>query len=353
MKNQRPSFTNLTLSEVQEAFASMGEPAFRWKQVVKWVYQKRIACFDDMTNVAKKSRRLLDQRFSLSKLPVSNRVVSRYKDAVKFGFTLSDGAVIESVLLYDKNRRTICVSSQLGCGLGCTFCETGTMGFIRNLSQGEILGQIIGTNDYLDSQGDKSITNIVFMGMGEALSNYANFRSAVEIIMNENGFGLGGRKITVSTAGVVPSIEKLLKEGLNLGLAISLNSYNNEKRSRIMPVNTTYPLESVIKAAQKYFDRTGRRVTFEYVVVEGENDSNEAVNALAELLKNVTCKINLIPVNACSSRFLSAPTDRKINELAQKLLSRGLFVTIRKSRGQDISGACGQLSSTKLNLTKC
>ncbi|MBD3319751.1 MAG: 23S rRNA (adenine(2503)-C(2))-methyltransferase RlmN [Chitinivibrionales bacterium] len=341
------SFKNLTIPQLKDAFSTLGEPSFRWKQVLKWVYQKRVDRFDQMSNVSKKTRQVLAGHFRLFKLDVSNLLISRKNDAAKFGFRLRDNAIIESVLLYDKNRRTACISSQLGCGLGCTFCETGKMGFFRNLSQEEILGQLIGINDYLESRGDKLLSNIVFMGMGEALSNYANFRAAVEIIMDENGFCFGGRKITVSTAGVVPSIKRLMKENLNLGLAISLNSWNNKSRSRIMPVNRKYPIETLIKIAQEYFQTTGRRVTFEYVVIEGHNDGNDAVEGILRLLNGVTCKINLIPANPCSAYGDISSSERKISDMAQKLSAGGINATIRKSRGRDICGACGQLSSTE------
>jgi len=219
MNRGKPFITDHSLERLTQAVADMGEPSFRWRQVAKWVYQKRVECFDAMRNISKTCREKLSERFRLEKLAHEYCSVSAEGDAAKFGFVCS-GDIIESVLLWDRNRRTACVSSQLGCGLGCTFCETGKMGFVRNLTLHEILGQIIALNEYLDARGEKPITNVVFMGMGEALSNFETFKSAVEILTNENGFGLARRRVTVSTAGIIPSIEKLTNAGLSVGLAI-------------------------------------------------------------------------------------------------------------------------------------
>ncbi len=339
---------NLTPGQVEDVLSERGEPKFRSGQIMKWLYQKRVDSFDQMTNVAKSTREKLSREFTVRKLPAAARVTSKRGDAIKFGFGLHESdTIIESVLLYDRNRRTACLSSQLGCGLGCVFCETGKQGFTRNLTLEEITGQLIGINDYLESRGDKPVTNIVFMGMGEALSNFAVFRQAIEIFMARDAFNLGGRRITVSTAGVVPSIDRLIQEDLNLGLAISLNTYSNEKRDMIMPVNTTYPIESLVDAARRYFDATGRRVTFEYVVIQGENDTPEAARALVKYLRNVTCKINVIPINSLDNS-LRPPSVEKLQAFAEMLRSYGLGVTVRTSRGRDISGACGQLRARSL-----
>lgn len=334
---------NLGCRQLKEQLDSLGEPSFRYTQIMKWIYQKRVDEFDQMTNIAKATRERLKEQFTLQKLPVRAVAVSKQKDAVKFGFGLHDNpTIIESVLLYDRHRRTACISSQLGCGLGCVFCETGKQGFERNLTLEEVMGQLIGINDYLEQNGDKPITNIVFMGMGEALSNWEVFRAAIDIIMAEEALNIGGRKITVSTAGVVPSIDRLIAEDLNLGLAISLNTYRNDKRTRIMPINKTYPIESLVSAARRYFEATGRRVTFEYVVIAGENDTPEAAQSLGRLLGNLACKINLIPINS-SDKALVPPSSQKLESFADSLRQYGMGVTVRTSRGRDISGACGQL----------
>lgn len=339
-------FKNLKISSITDEIEKMGEKKFRATQIMKWVYQKKVDSFEMMNNMPKVLRQNLSEKFSLKKMEPVSIMESKSRDAVKFGFKLCESAhIVESVLLVDRNRRTACISSQLGCGLGCVFCETGKMGLIRNLTQDEIIGQLIGINDFLEKRGDKSVTNIVFMGMGEALSNFENFRSALDIIMNEDCFNIGGRRITVSTAGVIPSIERLMKENLNIGLAISLNAFSDKQRSEIMPVNNRYPIAQLIEIAKRYFDKTGRRVTFEYVLIEGETDTDEAVNALSKLLGGFPCKINVIPVNPGKSSGFRSPAEGRLEVFANKLHQRGLAATLRKSRGKDICGACGQLSS--------
>jgi 23S rRNA (adenine2503-C2)-methyltransferase len=340
---------NLSLPDLAEAVTDIGEPKFRAQQVTKWLYQKRVDSFDAMPNVSKASRQKFKERFAIDKLPVAVVLESKDKDAVKFGFTSEDSEwVIESVLLIDRERRTACLSSQIGCNLGCVFCETGSLGFVRNLSQSEILGQLIGINDYCESKGERLVTNIVFMGMGEALSNYEAFRSSLSIIMSEDAFLIGSRRITVSTAGVIPSIRRLMDEDLSIGLAISLNACNNVERSRIMPINKKYPLESLVEIASEYFEKTSRPVTFEYVLIEGDNDGTEAIEALVALLAGIVCKINIIPVNPSRYGRDRSPSDDKVRRFAQELFDRGLTSTVRKSRGKDIKGACGQLTASRL-----
>jgi 23S rRNA (adenine2503-C2)-methyltransferase len=328
----------------------MREPSYRFKQILYWLYKKRVDSFDLMTNMPKTTRVRLGDAYSIEKLAKEYLIESQHHDAVKFGFRTDCGdGIIESVILFDSKRRTLCISSQLGCGLGCLFCETGKMGFVRNLSQHEVLGQLIAANDYLESRGDKTITNIVFMGMGEALSNFEILMTVLEIIMHNDGFCIGGRRITVSTAGVIPSIRRLMETGLNVGLAISLNAYNNKQRDILMPVNKKYPLEKLMAIAAEYHKTTGQEVTFEYVTIAGENDTPEAVDALASLLRKVPCTVNVIPLNPFTGATLPGPTDNQLNAFAKSLAQRGLAVTIRKSRGRDICGACGQLAGRGMN----
>ena len=336
---------NLTLPQLEDFVLSIGEQRFRARQLFKWMYQKRLPDFSGMTNMPKTLRASLSERAAIAKLPPVRVLESSAGDAVKFAFAL-DGSdyAAESVLLIDGDRRTACLSSQLGCGLGCAFCETAKLGFIRNLSASEILGQLIGMNDYQAARGDRVVTNVVFMGMGEALGNYENFMTALSVIMHEDAFNLGARRITVSTAGVVPNIERLMGEGLTIGLAVSLNAWNDETRGRLMPVNRKYPIASLVDVAKRYHARTGRRVTFEYVLIEGETDAPEAVEALAGLLGGFPCKVNLIPVNPAGSG-LTSPGDGAVQRFADALYGRGLAATVRKSRGRDVFGACGQLTA--------
>ncbi len=343
----------LSLAQIESFMQNMGLQKFRARQVFKWLYQKRVGSFDEMTNMSKDVRTMLHDNCSIGKLSPHYILESNIGDAVKFGFALDNSShIIESVLLIDDKRRTACLSSQVGCGLGCSFCETGKLGFIRNLSQEEIIGQLIGIDDYLCSRGDKLVTNIVFMGMGEALSNFDRFRSSLDIIMSEDGFNIGARRITVSTAGVVPSIERLMKEDLTIGLAISLNAWNNELRDSYMPINRKYPIEELVEIAKRYFHKTGRRVTFEYVVIESVTDTLEAARALQTLLGSFPCKVNLIPLNSAGNINVRSPDDSVVDRFAVELHRRGLAATVRRSRGQDIMGACGQLTASALK-EKC
>jgi len=341
------SITNQTIAGLTQELLALGEPRFRAAQVLKWIYQKRIDSFDEMNNLPKTLLQKLKQRFCVDKLAINYLLESKQGDAVKFGFDPGGGDIIESVILYDGKRRSLCVSSQLGCALGCRFCATGGMGFIRNLDLREITGQIIAANDYLQAHADKPVTNIIFMGMGEALANFDTFRQALEIIMHEECFGIRPRRITVSTAGVIPHIERLLSENIKIGLAISLNSYSDETRSRIMPINRKYPIRTLIEAARAHYAKFRDPVTFEYVLVHGENDTPEAATALIRLLKNTPCKINLIPLNPGAGNDQSPPPDTDLNTFGKTLAQAGLYVTVRKSRGRDICGACGQLAGKR------
>ncbi|MCU0609928.1 MAG: 23S rRNA (adenine(2503)-C(2))-methyltransferase RlmN [Chitinispirillaceae bacterium] len=340
---------NLAPDALQTAITAAGEPAFRAQQIIKWLYQKRVDCFSAMKNVSGATREKFSRDFYIGKLALVKLMESPRGDAVKFGFRLIESDhTVECVLLVDGERRTACLSSQLGCGLGCTFCQTGRMGLIRNLTQDEILGQLIGINDYLAEKSGTPVTNIVFMGMGEALSNFDNFRSSLAVIMNEHAFGIGARRITVSTAGVVPSIERLLKENLTIGLAISLNSFSNEQRSAVMPINKKYPIESLVAVAKRYVEKTGRRVTFEYVLIAGETDTPAAAKALKKLLGAVSCKINCIPVNPVSGSGAAMPSRNRQHAFVDMLSGLGLTATLRSGRGRDIAGACGQLTAESL-----
>jgi 23S rRNA (adenine2503-C2)-methyltransferase len=347
---QKINIKDLPLPGLARAVTGLGEPAFRAKQLTKWLYQKRVDDFNGMLNVSKASRLKFKEHFTIEKLPVAAVLASKDGDAVKFGFAATGSEwIIESVLLIDGDRRTACLSSQIGCSLGCVFCETGTLGFVRNLSQAEIIGQLIGINDYLESKKDKLVTNIVFMGMGEALLNYDSFRSSLDIIRSEDAFTIGSRRITISTAGVVPAIQRLMDDDLSIGLAISLNASNNIERNRIMPINKKYPIESLVEISSEYFEKTGRPVTFEYVLVADENNGPEAIEELVSLLSPIICKINVIPVNPGKFDRGKSPSDHEIQGFTQALFDRGLTATVRKSRGKDIKGACGQLTASKFS----
>jgi len=345
MPNIKQHITNLTLNQLENTLQEMGEPSFRFKQIMQWLYQKRVNCFDDMRNITKSLKQKLQKNHAIEKLPIEYLLKSEKGDAVKFGFEVGDTKdIIESVLLYNGKRRSLCVSSQLGCGLGCVFCETGKMGFVRNLTLHEIIGQLIAANDYLAGYNDKTVTNIIFMGMGEALADFETFLAALEIIMHKQCFAIGGRKITVSSAGVIPSIKKLIQAKLNINCAISLNAYCNELRDVLMPINKKYPIEDLIDIAGEYYTKIGAMVTFEYVLIQGENDTDKAARALIKLLKRVPCKVNLIQLNPYTDSLLHPSSTQQLNRFVKMLAENNVNVTVRKSRGGDISGACGQLA---------
>lgn len=335
---------SLTVPELTGLLTTLGQPPFRARQIARWIYLKRVDTFAMMHNIPKSTRSLLADRCTLRKLQVVERRVATANDAVKFGLALVDsGSVIESVLLYDRTRRTLCVSSQLGCALGCTFCATAAMGMVRNLGHEEIIGQVIAANDYLADNADKPLTHIVFMGMGEALANFEAFCSACSVITDPDGFNLAPRRITVSTAGVVPAIERLIHEGPAVNLAVSLNEYNDQRRQAIMPVNRAWPLRTLLAVLERWCRCGKGSLTFEYVVREGENDTPAAVAALTRLLHGLPCKVNCIPLNATSRGSGQTPSAAAVLAFAGRLNEKGITTTVRRSRGADICGACGQL----------
>lgn len=340
MKN---SLYNLNVSEITDLTARLGLPKFRTGQLLGWMYDKCVSSFDEMGNIPKAMKESLSVDYSLELPRKVHTIGSPGGGSVKFAFQSGDD-LFESVILFADKRRTLCVSSQIGCALGCKFCETAKLGFVRNLEVAEIVGQIIVANQYLKEADLGRITNIVFMGMGEALSNFENFQRALAIITSEKQLAIGTRKITVSTAGVVHNIQKMIDHNIQVGLAISLNASSDNERSAIMPINDRYPIKELLVVAKEYAQFRGRPVTFEYVVIAGKNDSHEAAQRLISLLKGFPCKINLIPLNDCTTEGLKRPDEKYIDLFSKKLHDGGLTVTVRRSGGQDIDGACGQLA---------
>ncbi len=336
---------DLSPSELTEQVVDAGHKKFRAKQLLQWIYKNSVNKFSEMKNLPNDFRAWLDESFTLDVDSDPYLIEAPSGDAMKFGFTLTDGYVIESVVLRskDKKRRTLCISSQVGCALGCTFCETGKMGLIRNLTVGEIVGQLAYANTLLAKQEER-ITNIVFMGMGEALANFENFVSALDMITGDDYFGISRRKITVSTAGVVPHIQKLIDRDISIELAISLNSSSDEERSEVMPINKRYPIAELMEIARKYSDFRSRPITFEYVLIRDKNDSHDAAKRLIKLFRNFPGKINLIPLNDCTTDGLERPDENYIDQFSNWLHKGGVTVTVRRSGGQEIDGACGQLA---------
>jgi 23S rRNA (adenine2503-C2)-methyltransferase len=332
-----------------EAFAeSLDQPPFRGRQIMAWLYRPEIKDFSQMTDLAKSFRALLPDHARISRF--SDPVTEISADgSIKFGFTLEDGHLIESVIIPEEDRSTLCISSQVGCAMACTFCRTGTMGFTRNLTPAEMVNQVVAVRDYLalrqQSQADTmiGITNLVFMGMGEPLNNMDNLLTAISILTDQQGFDMASRRITVSTCGIVDKM-RLLGERTSVNLAISLHAVDNETRNLLMPINRRYPLEQLLQACRDYPIQKRKRIMIEYIMLDGVNDSDGAARTLASLLRPIPCKINLLAYNECEGiGFRPAPRERIL--AFQEILRRAHYsVFIRSSRGSDISAACGQLA---------
>ncbi len=316
--------------------------AYRADQIQKWVYLRQADSFDDMTDISKDIRALLSQHFVIGRLEAEKIETSR-DGSCKFLFKLVDGKYIESVLIPEKNHFTLCISSQAGCAQGCRFCLTAAGGFERNLSRGEIVAQ---ARDIKKDLGDqKHLTNIVFMGMGEPLANYKNLVSAIGALTdNDAGLRFASRRVTVSTAGLVPYISALGRD-TRVNLAVSLNATDNKTRNRLMPINRKYPLEKLMEACRQYLPAPGRRITFEYILIKGINDSIDDAKRLAKLLQSIRCKVNLIPFNIYEGCAFERPAEAVIQAFYDILFAQNYTVIIRRSKGQDISAACGQLKA--------
>ncbi|MDD3731249.1 MAG: 23S rRNA (adenine(2503)-C(2))-methyltransferase RlmN [candidate division Zixibacteria bacterium] len=335
-----------TLPELQKLLVGLGEKPYRGRQLFKWLYGTRQYDFNLMTDFSRKLREELTLKYTFEGLRLQEKVKSA-DETEKFLFRLEDEQCIESVLIPndEKGRNTVCISTQAGCAMDCKFCATGKNGLARNLTVGEILGQLIFIRELY---GLTAFTNIVFMGMGEPLNNFDNLIRAIEIITDSAGLGLAAKKITVSTAGIVPRIYKLADLSLKVRLALSLNAAIQEKRVKIMPVAETYPLDKLAEAVRYYTQKTGFRVTFEYVLFDGFNDQPEDIIALTELIKGIPCKINIFAYNPVPGMNFTRPSDEKVDWFARELYPRAPAVTVRKSRGRDIAAACGQLAG-KIN----
>ena len=341
---QKTDLYNLTLAQLTDFVKSLGLPAFRADQIFQWLYRPHISDFEQMTNLSKELRATLTDCASFERLALANREQSEDL-TVKYAFKLQDGAVVESVLIPEEGRHTLCISSQVGCAMGCGFCLTGTMGFKRNLMPAEIVGQIVKITEELPEMfgKDSRINNLVFMGMGEPLANFENLLAALEIITEQSGLDFSGRRITVSTCGLVPKIREL-GEKTNVNLAVSLHSVDDKVRSQLMPINDTYPVAQLLDACRNFPMPKRKRIMFEYILIKGINDSLSDAKMLAEKLKGIPCKINLLPYNETSTLPFQKPSEQHIDQFQKILWKAGYTALIRTSRGADISAACGQLA---------
>ncbi len=340
---EKLNLKGLWIEELEGILDKLREKKYKAKQLAKWIYNKGVLDFAQMTDISKELRRKLSGIAYIEKLKLMKKQTSRIDQTEKFLFELSDGKKIETVLMREKERVTLCISTQVGCALNCIFCATGSMGFERNLSAGEIVDQIICAKEHLKE--DEKITNLVIMGMGEPLLNYENTLKSIRMIQSELGLSISAKRITLSTAGIVSQIYKLADEGLKIKLALSLNAPDDELRKKLMPITKKYPLSKVMEALKYYAEKNDTRITFEYVLIKDINDSKEQALELAKLVRGIPCKINLIPYNPVKNCPYEKPEEQTLQKFRDLLYPRAPAVTLRKSKGEDIQAACGQLKA--------
>ena len=342
----KKNIKDYNLEELKQVIIDLGEKPFRAEQIFKWIFKDNVTSFDDMTNLSLDLREKLKENFDLHVFKILQKQES--KDGTKkYLFDVLDGNAIESVLMEYKHGFTICVSSQIGCKMGCKFCASTGVKFARNLSSGEIVEQLLAIERDLGIK----ISNVVFMGIGEPLDNFENVVNAIGIINNPKGINIGARHISISTSGLVPKIYELADMNLQCTLSISLHSANNEKRSQMMPINNTYNIEELIKACKYYIEKTNRRISFEYALAKENNDNLEDAKELVKLLKGMLCHVNLIPINKIDNGKYVKSTNENIIKFRDYLNDKGIVATIRRELGSDIDAACGQLR--KKEVEKC
>jgi 23S rRNA (adenine2503-C2)-methyltransferase len=333
---------DLTLPELQARMTSLGYPAYRAGQVWGWAYHQLVTDYAAMRNLPAALREKLTATEPLTLLEPVRTLTADASETIKTLYRTADGELLETVLMLYRERATVCVSCQVGCAVGCAFCATGLMGLARNLSAGEMVAQVVGAAREARQRGGQ-LTNVVMMGMGEPLQNYAETLRFIRIIHDPEGLDLGARRITVSTSGIVPNIDKLADEPLQINLAVSLHAPDDELRSKLVPINRRYSIATLMDAVDRYVAKTGRRVSFEYALMRGINDSDETAHKLAALLRGRLCHVNIIPLNPVDVLPYERPDLAGIERFASVLRGSGIPTTVRYSRGLDIDAACGQL----------
>lgn len=336
---EKKDIASYSFDELKTEMEGIGEKAFRAKQIYEWLHQKLADSFEEMTNLSKALREKLDAQYEIRRVEMERRQISKLDGTNKFLFCLKDGNMVESVLMKYKHGNSVCISSQVGCRMGCRFCASTLDGLERNLTPSEMLRQIY----QIQKITGERVSNIVIMGTGEPLDNYENFVKFIHMISDEHGLHISQRNITASTCGIVPNIHRLAGENLQITLALSLHGSNQEKRRSLMPVANKYDLSEVLEACDAYFAQTGRRITFEYSLVHKVNDTPEDAAELIHILKPRNCHLNLIPVNPIKERSYEKPDKKSAENFKNKLEKSGINVTIRREMGSDIDGACGQL----------
>jgi len=337
----KPSIYSLQLHELEEWLVTNGEKKFRTKQIFEWLYKKRVTSFEEMSNLSKELREKLEEHFTLTTLKTIVQQTSS-DGTMKFLFELHDGYSIETVLMRHEYGNSVCVTTQVGCRIGCTFCASTLGGLKRNLEAGEIVAQVVKVQQAVDELQER-VSHVVIMGIGEPFDNYDEMLSFLKIINHDEALNIGARHITVSTSGIIPKIYKFADENMQINFAISLHAPNTEIRSRLMPINKAYKLPDLMEAVHYYIEKTGRRVSFEYGLFGGVNDQVEHAEELAKLVKGIKCHINLIPVNYVPERDYVRTPKEQINLFEKTLKNLGVNVTVRREQGHDIDAACGQL----------
>jgi 23S rRNA (adenine2503-C2)-methyltransferase len=345
--NQRDSIYSLTYEELKAWLRDQGEAEAKAQDLFRLLYKKRVESFDEMTIFSKELRDKLQNTFKITTLNTITKQVSK-DQTTKFLFELVDGFSIETVLMRHDYGNSVCVTTQVGCRIGCTFCASTLGGLKRQLEAGEIVSQVMKVQKYLDETNER-VSSIVIMGIGEPFDNYEEMLAFLKVMNNDYGLNIGARHITVSTSGIIPKIYKFADEEMQISFAVSLHAANDELRTKLMPINKAYNLEKLLKAVEYYTEKTGRRVTFEYGLFGGENDSIEHAKELANRIRHLKCHVNLIPVNYVPERnYVRTPEDQ-IQSFYQALVDEGIFVTLRREQGHDIDAACGQLRAKERN----
>ena len=339
----KKNIKDYNLDELEEEFIKLGEKPYRAEQVFKWIHQANVTSFDEMTNISLELREKLQDEFSLCIYNVIRKQES--KDGTKkYLFDVLDGNAIETVLMEYKHGKSICVSTQIGCKMGCKFCASTGIEFVRSLTPGEIIEQVLA----VQRDENVKVSNLVFMGIGEPLDNYDNVMKAIKILNNPKGINMGARHISISTSGLVPKIYKLADENIQCTLSISLHATTDEKRSALMPVNNAYNIEELMKACKYYIEKTNKRISFEYALAKDNNDNLDDAKQLVKLLKGMLCHVNLIPINKIENGKFTKSTNENILKFRDYLNDNGIVATVRRELGSDIDAACGQLRRKNL-----
>jgi 23S rRNA (adenine2503-C2)-methyltransferase len=351
MPTNKKNIRELSLPEIKEHLISIKEKPFRAAQIYEWLWKKNAHSFSDMTNLALSLRENLDKEFYIDHIVLDDQQISADK-TIKCAFKVGETQVVEGVLIPTKSRMTACISSQVGCSLSCAFCATGRLKMMRNLTAGEIVDQVVYLNQQAEEKYSQHLTNIVYMGMGEPLLNYKNMLRSTALLTSEQGLNISPKRITVSTAGISKIIKKMGDDGVKFNLALSLHAANDEKRNKIMDINESNNLASLREALVYFYEKTGNRITFEYIIFKDFNDELEDAQELARFATCVPCKINIIEYNPIDDGVLKQADAKKVDAFAEYLEARNMIVNVRRSRGKDIDAACGQLANKNNAILK-